>query len=351
MATLVSPSISLRPSLTPRIARGRAAAAVRAASGDDANLDTVYVGKGKFVKDDARKYPSRDALTGGWAGGEVGMWAFRDKEQKGNAAQSMRPARDVASAVGLSNGGSTPAVSSEPNDDASSSASSRGDRDAASASTSNVDKIKYELMKTLATLDRGVAASEDDRSAVNALVESLETLASSPSRAASLAPTEARLAAALDGAWRLAYSSTFAGEQTGSQGFTGAPGGGSPGASLGSVYQRLSFDDDEEKATCDNVVELRGPFGGAAAASLGHSCAVTGNTCRITFTGVTVERNPFGLPPFTLPSPMDALPREARDALMSGGFQSGAFDTTFVDAETRVSRGDRGELRVFVKEA
>ena len=88
-----------------------------------------------------------------------------------------------------------------------------------------------------------------------------------------------------------------------------------------------------------------------AAASLGHSCAVTGNTCRITFTGVTVERNPFGLPPFTLPSPMDALPREARDALMSGGFQSGAFDTTFVDAETRVSRGDRGELRVFVKEA
>jgi hypothetical protein len=48
---------------------------------------------------------------------------------------------------------------------------------------------------------------------------------------------------------------------------------------------------------------------------------------------------------------MDALPREARDALMSGGFQSGAFDTTFVDAETRVSRGDRGELRVFVKEA
>jgi hypothetical protein len=240
MATLVSPSISLRPSLTPRIARGRAAAAVRAASGDDANLDTVYVGKGKFVKDDARKYPSRDALTGGWAGGEVGMWAFRDKEQKGNAAQSMRPARDVASAVGLSNGGSTPVVSSEPNDDASSSASSRGDRDAASASTSNVDKIKYELMKTLATLDRGVAASEDDRSAVNALVESLETLASSPSRAASLAPTNARLEAALDGAWRLAYSSTFAGEQTGSQGFTGAPGGGSPGASRGSVYQRVS---------------------------------------------------------------------------------------------------------------
>ena len=51
------------------------------------------------------------------------MWAFRDKEQKGNAAQSMRPARDVASAVGLSNGGSTQVVSSEPNDDASSSAS------------------------------------------------------------------------------------------------------------------------------------------------------------------------------------------------------------------------------------
>jgi hypothetical protein len=39
---------------------------------------------------------------------------------------------------------------------------------------------------------------------------------------------------------RLAYSSTFAGEQTGSQGFTGAPGGGG-GSTLGNVYQRIDM--------------------------------------------------------------------------------------------------------------
>ena len=38
-----------------------------------------------------------------------------------------------------------------------------------------------------------------------------------------------------------------------------------------------------------------------------------------------------------------------REALSSGGAQAGAFDTTFVDGDVRVSRGDRGELRVFVR--
>ncbi len=34
--------------------------------------------KGRVVKDDPRRYPDRDALTGGWAGGEAGLWKFRD---------------------------------------------------------------------------------------------------------------------------------------------------------------------------------------------------------------------------------------------------------------------------------
>mmetsp|Transcript_25430 Transcript_25430/g.48187 ORF Transcript_25430/g.48187 Transcript_25430/m.48187 type:complete len:334 (+) Transcript_25430:51-1052(+) len=38
----------------------------------------VYIGKGKFVKDDERKYPEKTALTGGWAGGETGLWEFRE---------------------------------------------------------------------------------------------------------------------------------------------------------------------------------------------------------------------------------------------------------------------------------
>ena len=36
--------------------------------------DTIYVGKGKYVKGDAKQFAGRDNLfTGGWAGGEVGL--------------------------------------------------------------------------------------------------------------------------------------------------------------------------------------------------------------------------------------------------------------------------------------
>ena len=85
------------------------------------------------------------------------------------------------------------------------------------------------------------------------------------------------------------------------------------------------------------------------AASLGHSYEVDGRGMTISFTGVTVESSPFGAVPFKLPSPLDALPREARDALTNAGARSGSFETTFVDADVRVSRGDRGETRVFVR--
>ena len=45
--------------------------------------DEVYVGQGKWNKGDAAKMPGRDGvLTGGWAGGEVGMWRFREEESR-----------------------------------------------------------------------------------------------------------------------------------------------------------------------------------------------------------------------------------------------------------------------------
>ena len=216
--------------------------------------------------------------------------------------------------------------------------------------------MKYELLKTLAALDRGVAAGDDDRDDVRRLVEILETFAKATASMTmsggvggrrSLAPVDAQLEAALDGEWRLAYSSTFAGEQPGSQGFTGAPGGGGGGnPNLRAVYQRVS----NEGKTCDNVVTFSGgglPFSGTA--SLGHEYEVTDTTMTITFTGVTVESSSLGLPPLRLPSPLDVLPAEVREALTGAGVQSGSFDTSFVDEDLRVSRGDRGELRVFVK--
>mmetsp|Transcript_13076 Transcript_13076/g.36785 ORF Transcript_13076/g.36785 Transcript_13076/m.36785 type:complete len:339 (-) Transcript_13076:299-1315(-) len=39
----------------------------------------VYIGKGKIIRDDPAKYPDRDELTGGWAGGELGLWQFREE--------------------------------------------------------------------------------------------------------------------------------------------------------------------------------------------------------------------------------------------------------------------------------
>ena len=207
-----------------------------------------------------------------------------------------------------------------------------------STTTGGNEATKYRLVKVLAALDRGVAASDDDRAFVGDLIDDLE-------RAADV-PRDASLEKALDGEWRLAYSSTFAGEQPGSQGFTGAPGQGAPGVSLGAVYQRLNA----ELKTCDNVVCLRSPLPGiAGTASLGHEYVVDGVGMKISFTGVTVESSPFGSMPFKLPSPLDALPKEARDALVGAGAQSGSFETTYVDADVRVSRGDRGELRVFVR--
>jgi hypothetical protein len=312
--------------------------------------EDVYVGKGKWVKDDPRKYAARDDwFTGGWPGGEVGLKeGFARAELGAGASKSeMLPAGDVRR-------GRTPAVGATPiSGDAKNLSDVDGplEEDGASATARAVRAAKYALVKRLAALDRGVAADEADRRKINALVEELERLAGEEKRGAdgpkTYAPTDENLERALDGEWRLAYSSTFAGEQTGSQGFTGAPGTGTPGAVLGSVYQRLSL----ERKTCDNVVRVGvGPSAFVSGeASLGHTYVVNGSTMRITFTGVTVESNPFGLPKFTLPSPLDALPEELRSAALGAGAQSGAFDTTFVDDDVRVSRGDRGETRVFVR--
>ena len=291
--------------------------------------DKVYVGKGKWNKDDFRKYPGRDGLlTGGWAGGEVGMWRFREEEQRGGG--KFGPWGDAESiATGDDEAGSVDATSPSPG------------RSAAPPSAAT-EATKYRLVKVLAALDRGVAANDDDRTYVGDLVDQLEAEAKSTGGV----PEDADLEKALDGEWRLAYSSTFAGEQPGSQGFTGAPGQGAPGVTLGAVYQRLNA----EAKTCDNVVCLRSPIPGVSGvAALGHSYEVDGRSMTISFTGVTVESSPFGVGPFKLPSPLDALPREARDALTNAGARSGSFETTFVDDDVRVSRGDRGECRVFVR--
>jgi len=44
----------------------------------------VYIGNGKFVKDDPAKYPDKDlnGLTGGWPGGQVGLLKYLEEAEK-----------------------------------------------------------------------------------------------------------------------------------------------------------------------------------------------------------------------------------------------------------------------------
>lgn len=64
---------------------------------------------------------------------------------------------------------------------------------------------------------------------------------------------------------------------------------------------------------------------------------------KITFEKTTVKTtgNLSQLPPLEIPRIPDALrPPDNRG--------SGEFEVTYVDADTRITRGDRGELRIFV---
>ncbi|GLI68817.1 hypothetical protein VaNZ11_013320 [Volvox africanus] len=69
-------------------------------------LEEIYIGfekedgygsregrKGRVIRDDPRKYPSRDQWgTGGWAGGEAGLWKLREQVKDKAAKQPTKPA-------------------------------------------------------------------------------------------------------------------------------------------------------------------------------------------------------------------------------------------------------------------
>ena len=143
------------------------------------------MGKGKWVKDDPKKYAARDDwFTGGWPGGEVGLKeGFAREDGAGASKSEMLPAGDVrrgrTPAVGASrddwDADSQSGTLRSPSSDDAPGVPSRDDRFGATAAA--VRAAKYALVKRLAALDRGVAADDADRRAANALVEELERLA------------------------------------------------------------------------------------------------------------------------------------------------------------------------------
>ena len=62
--------------------------------------EKIYIGKGRYVDDDPSKYPGREAnnAAGGWAGGEKGLWQFREAQgQAGSPKPAAAPKKKAAS--------------------------------------------------------------------------------------------------------------------------------------------------------------------------------------------------------------------------------------------------------------
>ena len=245
-----------------------------------------------------------------------------------------------------------------------------------------VELLKHRLLAAVAPLDRGFAAGPRELARAEAAASALElAMASSPSTSSSSyysvdGTGGTALATALSGLWRLAFSSSFSGGSLGGSrpGIVGLPAG-----SLGQVLQRIQpF--KKGGARLDNIVEIAlGPF--RVTLCLGHALALgdhgnasgiataTGNgigsggdVARITSDGASLRLRgapgPLrGLRPLIAPrfDPLGALPEPFREALRpaveAAGLKLGSatFRTTYVDGDLRVARGDRGELRVFLR--
>ncbi|KAJ7239232.1 hypothetical protein O6H91_Y441400 [Diphasiastrum complanatum] len=183
---------------------------------------------------------------------------------------------------------------------------------------------------------RGLLASKEDVSAADNAARTLEAAGGAVEF-----PDELEK---LQGKWRLIYSSAFA---SGNLGGTrpGPPAGQFP-LTLGQVFQRI----DTLSQELDNIVDLRFNLFWPlpvleVTATLAHKFELTGKTgIRIIFekTRLKAGGNLSELPPVDLPK----LPEFLRP---SSNSRSGQFEVTFLDEDFRITRGDRGELRIFVK--
>ncbi|KAJ8765211.1 hypothetical protein K2173_011471 [Erythroxylum novogranatense] len=199
-----------------------------------------------------------------------------------------------------------------------------------------IDSLKLKLLSIVSGLNRGLAASEDDLKKADDAAKELEN-------AGGLVDLTCDIDK-LQGRWKLVYSSAFSSRTLG---------GSRPGPptrrllpiTLGQVFQRI----DILSKDFDNIVELE--LGAPwplppleVTATLAHKFELIGSAkIKIVFEKTTVKTtgNLSQLPPLEIPRIPDAL----RPPSNTG---SGEFEVTYLDADTRITRGDRGELRVFV---
>lgn len=196
--------------------------------------------------------------------------------------------------------------------------------------------LKLKLLSAISGLNRGLVASEDDLRVADEAAKELE-----------LAGGPVDIFADLDklqGRWKLLYSSAFSSRTLGGS-RPGPPLGRLLPITLGQVFQRI----DVISKDFDNIVELQlgAPWPlppGEVTATLAHKFELKETSkIKIIFQQTTVKPtgNLSQIPPFELPKIPDAL----RPSSNTG---SGEFEVTYIDSDTRITRGDRGELRVFV---
>ncbi|TVU25148.1 hypothetical protein EJB05_27632, partial [Eragrostis curvula] len=209
----------------------------------------------------------------------------------------------------------------------------------ARADTADVASLKINLLSAVSGLNRGLAASQEDLDRADAAARALEAAA------AGGGPVDLNKDIdRLQGRWRLLYSSAFSSRTLGGS-RPGPPTGRLLPITLGQVFQRI----DVVSRDFDNIVELElgapWPFPPVeATATLAHKFEIVGTSgIKITFEKTTVKTkgNLSQLPPLELPR----IPDNLRPPSNTG---SGEFEVTYLDDDTRITRGDRGELRVFV---
>ncbi|VFQ65951.1 unnamed protein product [Cuscuta campestris] len=200
----------------------------------------------------------------------------------------------------------------------------------------HIGSLKLKLLSTVSGLNRGLAASDDDLRKADDVAKALE---------AAGGPVDLQADAdLLQGRWKLIYSSAFSSRTLGGS-RPGPPIGRLAPINLGQVFQRI----DVFSRDFDNIVDLElgapWPFPPLqVTATLAHKFELVGTSkIKIAFekTRVKTRGSLSLLPALEVPK----LPDVIRPASNRG---SGEFNVVYVDSDMRVTRGDRGELRVFV---
>lgn len=196
--------------------------------------------------------------------------------------------------------------------------------------------LKFKLLSAVSGLNRGLVASEEDLQKADSAAKEIENFGGPVDISADIDK--------LQGRWKLIYSSAFSSRTLGGS-RPGPPTGRLLPITLGQVFQRI----DILSKDFDNIVELE--LGAPwplqpieVTATLAHKFEIIGSsTIKIIFEKTTVKTtgNLSQLPPLEIPQ----LPEQFRPTTNRG---SGEFEVTYLDSDLRITRGDRGELRVFV---